>query len=145
MEDKRPDGIIGNEHFIIHDNLVAIQKTMGYSNAQMAEVLGVDKKYYERIKQQGGPLSYDRLVRLHYNCNVDLNRFVANNTNYELFIGDKNDDSVDQFQQKMEDMIAILRSMKDQDERIEKLFQTYMRFGTYFKDVVTNNPNDGED
>ena len=143
MDDKRPDSIIGNENAIIHDNLVAIQEQLNLSNTQMAEILGVDKKYYERIKKNGGPLSYDRLIRLHYHCKVDLNRFVANDTDYSLFVNDKGDISTDHYHEKIEDMIAILRSMTDQDERIEKLFQTYMRFGKYFKDVVTGNPNEG--
>ena len=146
MEDMRPEGIIGNEQVIVHDNLVALQEHLKLTNAEMAEILGVDKKYYERIKKNGGPLTYERLIRLHYICGVDLNRFVANNVDYEMYVGNKDTVSTDHYQEKIEDMIAILRSMTDKEERIEKLFQTYMRFGKYFKDVVTENPDskDGE-
>lgn len=51
MKDKRPAGVIGKEREIVHDNLVMLQTKLGYSNSEMAELLGVEKKYYERIKR----------------------------------------------------------------------------------------------
>ena len=70
---------------------------------------------------------------------------LANNVDYEMYVGNKDTVSTDHYQEKIEDMIAILRSMTDKEERIEKLFQTYMRFGKYFKDVVTENPDSTDD
>lgn len=81
MEDKRSAGLVGHEKEVVHDNLELLQKTLGYSNSQMAELLGVELKYYECIKKNGGPLDYERLNRLYHNANVDLNRLLTNDEN----------------------------------------------------------------
>jgi transcriptional regulator with XRE-family HTH domain len=139
MKDKRPAGVIGKEREIVHDNLIMLQTKLGYSNSEMAELLGVEKKYYERIKKNGGPLDYGRLCSLHYNCGVDLNYFVANNTDHDLLIDDKQKKPADDYHEMLEKLIAILRGMSDQQERVEELFYTYKRFGDYLKTVVKDD------
>lgn len=137
MEDKRPAGLVGHEKEVVHDNLELVQKTLGYSNSQMAELLGVELKYYERIKKNGGPLDYERLNRLYHNANVDLNRLLTNDVQHDIIRERANDEAVD-YRVLVDNLLIEISNTPDYEKRVDMVLHTYLRFGEYIKKVLKN-------
>lgn len=140
MEDKRPISIIGHEKEIVHENLELIQDITGMSNSEMAQILGVDKKYYEKIKKNGGPLDYERLHRLYHNLNVDLNRLIINDPRYDIVRNAKDVSQKDKVDYKvlLNNLIIEIASNENYSERVEMVLHTYLKFGEYLKKILTS-------
>lgn len=140
MEDKRPVSIIGHEKEIVHENLELIQEVTGMSNSEMAQILGVDKKYYEKIKKNGGPLDYDRLHRLYHNLGIDLNRLIINDPSYDIVRNTKDFPQKEKVDYKvlLNNLIIEIASNENYDERVEMVLHTYLKFGEYLKKILTS-------
>lgn len=137
MEDKRPSSLVGHEKEVVHDNLELVQKTLGYSNSQMAELLGVELKYYERIKKNGGPLDYERLNRLYHNANVDLNRLLTNDVQHDI-IRERTDGETVDYKLLVDNLLIEIAKNPNYEERVDMVLHTYLRFGDYIKKVLKN-------
>lgn len=141
MRDKRPKSMIGSESEYVHLNLVLLQEACHMTNAQMAEVLGVELKYYERIKKTGKALDYGRLVRLYYNCGVDLNRLIANDPNVDIIRKTSNTEKPSNYSYKVQidNLITDIKNSESQNERTEKIIETYLKFGKYLKGLLNGS------
>ena len=138
MEDKRPAGIIGHEKEIVHENLELIQEVTGASNSEMASILGVDKKYYEKIKKNGGPLDYERLNRLYHNLDIDLNRLMTYDPEYDIIRNAKNFPQREKMDYKvlLNNLIIEIASNENYNERVDMVLHTYLKFGDYLKKIL---------
>ena len=135
MEDKRPKGNIGHENDIVHNNLDLIQSTLNISNPEMAVILGVEPKYYETIKRKGGPLDYEKLNRLFYNLNVDLNRLIANDDRANIVRDTDEEEAPVDFKVKLENLLIDISNADSYEKSIELISYTYLRFGEFIKDM----------
>ena len=135
MEDKRPKGNIGHENDIVHNNLDLIQSTLNISNPEMAVILGVEQKYYETIKRKGGPLDYEKLNRLFYNLNVDLNRLIANDARANIVRDTDEEEAPVDFKVKLENLLIDISNADSYEKSIELISYTYLRFGEFIKDM----------
>ncbi|MCF0129525.1 MAG: hypothetical protein HUJ70_13170 [Pseudobutyrivibrio sp.] len=145
MEDKRPKDNVGREKDIVHNNLDLIQKTLNITNPEMAEILGVDPKYYETIKRKGGPLDYDRLNRLFYNLNVDLNRLVANYEKANIVRDTEEKEAPLDYKVKLENLLIDISKAESYEKRVEMIIYTYLKFGEFFKDMFLRKEGIQED
>ena len=135
MEDKRPKGNIGHENDIVHNNLDLIQSTLNISNPEMAVILGVEPNYYETIKRKGGPLDYEKLNRLFYNLNVDLNRLIANDDRANIVRDTDEEEAPVDFKVKLENLLIDISNADSYEKSIELISYTYLRFGEFIKDM----------
>ena len=145
MEDKRPKGSIGREKDIVHNNLDLIQKTLNITNPEMAEILGVNPKYYETIKRNGGPLDYEKLNRLFYNLNIDLNRLIANDERANIVRDTDDKEAPVEFKVKLENLLIDISNAESYEKSIELISYTYLRFGEFIKDMFLRKEGVRED
>ena len=98
----------------------------------MAEIIGVDTKYYETIKRNGGPLDYDRLYRLYKELGVNPLKLLMDDPDADLFLK-KNSENKSYFEQ-LEECISKLKEIDDEDEHADVIIGTYERYGKYLKE-----------
>ncbi|MBQ3795194.1 MAG: hypothetical protein II842_02735 [Butyrivibrio sp.] len=116
----------------VHNYLEVIQREKEKSNPEMAEIIGVDTKYYETIKRNGGPLDYDRLYRLYKELGVNPLKLLMDDPDADLFIK-KSSENKSYFEQ-LEECISKLKEIDDEDEHADVIIGTYERYGKYLKD-----------
>ena len=72
LPDLRPDAVIGNEQYVVARNLGLLQKQLGYTNEEMADIFGVTRSYYERLKSGKNALNLEKLMILYYTLHAGL-------------------------------------------------------------------------
>ncbi len=132
---KKQDTTKKNLPFVnknVHNYLEVIQKDKAKSNPEMAEILGVDTKYYETIKRNGGPLDYDRLHTLYEKLGVNPLKLLMDDPGADLYVNEKAKDK--SYFELLEELISRLRRIDDEDEHADMIIGTYERYGKYLKE-----------
>lgn len=129
--------MVGNEGEIQSKNLAIIQEAIGYTNDQMAEMFGVALSQYERIKSGRNLLTWDKLMILYYNLDVNLNRLVADDLFYDFFrkIEEMDRAEVDYVTMVSDLMISIERA-KNNVVRKEMVEYAYDVFGVMLLKMI---------
>ena len=132
--DKRPTNMRG-ENFkkIVGDNLTILQDALGWTNSQMAELLGMAETSYVKIKSGLRSLTLEKAVILYYSLDVNLHRLAANDNSYKLLISEdpqalSNKKTFD-FEAGLSDLIADIQNSDSYWERAEKIQYVYRSFG----------------
>lgn len=141
--DKRPEYMVGNEGEIQSKNLAVIQEAIGYTNDQMAEMFGVALSQYERIKSGRNLLTWDKLMILYYNLDVNLNRLVADDLFYDFFrkIEEMDRAEVD-FVTMVSDLMIRIERAKNNAVRKEMVEYAYDAFGVMLLKMFDLLPKD---
>lgn len=143
IADKRPEYMAGHEGEIQAKNLAIIQNAIGYTNDQMADLFGVALSQYERIKSGRNLLTWDKLMILYYNLDVNLNRLVADDLFYDFFrkIEEMDRAEVDYVTMVSDLMISIERA-KNNTIRKEMVEYAYAAFGDMLSKMFDLLPKD---
>ena len=130
-KDQRPQALQdGKLNQVVGKNLKDLQDQCDWTNAQMAELLGMTVTNYDRIKKGEHGLNAEKLSLLYYSLGVHLNRLVCNDNSYEL-IRKATDEDVKEFDfaNGLGNLIIDIQSTENYEERVHKILNVYDEFG----------------
>jgi len=129
--DQRPVNLQdGKINQVVGSNLTTLQNQCDWTNAQMAELLGMTATNYDRIKKGEQGLNADKLSRLYYSLGVNLNRLVGNDNSYEMIRRpDDEDIRAFDFENGLGNLIIDIQNTENYEERVHKILHVYDEFG----------------
>lgn len=132
--DKRPSNIRGEKFKkIVGENLTILQDALGWTNSQMAELLGMAEPSYAKIKSGLRSLTLEKAVILYYSLDVNLHRLAANDNSYKMLISEDPKTLLSrkkfEFEAEVSNLIADIQNTDSYWERAEKIQYVYNSFG----------------
>ena len=130
-KDQRPQALQdGKLNQVVGKNLKDLQDQCDWTNAQMAELLGMTVTNYDRIKKGDHGLNAEKLSLLYYSLGVNLNRFVGNDNSYDM-IRQPNDEDIKafNFEDGLGNLIIDIQNTENYEERVNKILHVYDEFG----------------
>ena len=130
-KDQRPQALQdGKLNQVVGKNLKDLQDQCDWTNAQMAELLGMTVTNYDRIKKGEHGLNAEKLSLLYYSLGVNLNRFVGNDNSYDM-IRQPNDEDIKafNFEDGLGNLIIDIQNTENYEERVNKILHVYDEFG----------------
>ncbi|MBQ9306066.1 helix-turn-helix domain-containing protein [Butyrivibrio sp.] len=130
-KDQRPQALQdGKLNQVVGNNLRKLQDECDWTNAQMAELLGMTVTNYDRIKKGEHGLNAEKLSILYYSLGVNLNRLVCNDNSYGLIRKPDDADVTEfDFSNGLGNLIIDIQSTENYEERVSKILHVYDEFG----------------
>lgn len=129
--DKRPEKMQdGKLNEMIGASLTSIQDALNISNDTMAEILGCSGTYYDKVLAGEKGLTTDKLSRLYYSLNIDMNFLIGNDSNYQP-IREKQTNNVNEmgYEVLLSALIQDISNTDGHEQRMKKIMKVYNDFG----------------
>ena len=130
-KDQRPQALQdGKLNQVVGKNLKDLQDQCDWTNAQMAELLGMTVTNYDRIKKGEHGLNAEKLSLLYYSLGVNLNKLVGNDNSYDMIRRpDDGDIKAFDFEDGLGNLIIDIQNTENYEERVNKILHVYDEFG----------------
>jgi len=129
--DKRPEKMQdGKINEMIGSSLASIQDQLNISNDTMAEILNCSGTYYDKVLSGEKGLTTDKLSRLYYSLNLEMNHLIGNDSNYPP-IREEHEDATNErgFEELLAALIKNIVNTDGHKNRLAKIMKVYNTFG----------------